>query len=53
MRGAFSSMSILPKPHDSMFRVDEEEEEGGCDVIISCCRRLRDDDVCDGANAMV
>ena len=40
-------MSILPKPHDSMLRA---EEEGGCDMI-SCCRLRRD--VCDGANAMV
>jgi len=50
-------MSILPKPHDSMLRAEEEgdDDDDDCnDMFISCCEecRLRRD-VCDGANAMV
>ncbi len=45
-------MSTLPKPQDSMLSDDDDCDD---DDMVSYCEecRLRRDDVCDGANAMV
>ncbi len=39
MRGAFSSMSSLPKPHDSMWSVVDDDD------CCCCCLTNVDDDV--------